>query len=216
MTSAIQHQSEMLSKMSSGSQNMSELLKMVQALSKEGLSSLVSVANSEQLKRQEKIKDIYGQWFCNLVGMDRLYNLPEVTASQLTLDIDTKYPQQRVLPSHLNASTAVRGIMGKESARPFVAVKIELLDPTTQKVVNVVVEVIFKRYCLHGDGGKGRWMESNYVTALCNTAENAKVYSSMLYSGGGMSSDQVTALGAILEGKTIKAPIGDYLIRMAK
>ncbi len=177
------------------------------SLSNEELNSLVSEAQAEQASRMKKVKDLYGAFFSDIIGLEQLYKLPEVPAQQLRLNVDLKYPQQRALPSHMPHTSAVRGILGVQDRTPFVAVKIEVLDPTTKKVEAVVVEVIFKRYSLS---------EDNYVTALSNITEDGKIVPSVLYTGGAMSPIQITAVRELLEGKTIKAPIGKNLIRLAK
>jgi hypothetical protein len=195
-------------------QSKPDLSKLVQSLTPQELTRLLETSMKEQTERQHKTQDCYGKYFCDLVGLEQLYQLPEVSAQEMSLADDPKYPENTVLPSHLKATSAVRGIMG--SNRPFIAVKIELLNPTTKKVVDVVVEVIFKRYALDGDGGKGHCYENNYVTALHNKSEGGQTYRSTLYSSGGMITAQIQVLRDLLAGKEIQAPIGNYLIRKAK
>ena len=201
--------------------NLTVILYTIQKLGFSDLTSLEQAARAESALRLQKVKDIYGQWFSDLIGLERLCNLPEVPASQLGLaDADkVKYPSNLVLPSHFSQASAVRGIMGSQLPRPFVAVKVTMFDPTTHKVVATVAELIFKRYAINADGGRGRLFEDNYVTALHCKSSNGEQFPSNLYASGGMTAAQLTALKDLLQGKTIEAPVTHsskkYLLRMA-
>jgi len=180
--------------------------------------SILHATKEEQARRKLELglEDLYGKWFCDLVGLEQLRALPVVPAKEVNLDADETYPQYWVKPQHLKTS-AVRGIWGIEYPRPFVAVKIELISPATKKVRATVVEVIFKRYSVNRDGAKGKMMEDNYVTALGNQTDEGEKYGSVLYSSGGMSSEQIQALRDLLAGKEIPAPTDKrFLIRMVQ
>lgn len=191
------------------------MAQLVRSLDAQGLSALMALIQQESTKRKTEIEDSYGNWFCSIVGVERIYSLAVVEAQELDLAKDGKYPEGVVKPSMMKELSAVRGIMG--SNRPFIAIKIEILDPTTRKVEGVVVELIFKRYSLDREG-KGSIFEHNYVTALSNATEDGTAFRSCLYNSGGMIDKQITAVRDLLEGKEIVALCGcpKYLIRMAK
>ena len=185
-----------------------------------GMSGLELRALQDRLQREEaarkaEIEDAYGADFSNIVGLENIYSLTEVQAKDLGLENDAKYPSNIVTPSMLSDHIAVRGLMG--SYRPFIAIKIEVLDPRTKQRIDTVVELIFKRFSLKGDGAKGRCREDSYVTALYNISEKGKSLRSFLYSKGYMIETQKAAVRDLLDGKTIKAqvPESDHLIRMA-
>lgn len=161
-----------------------------------------------------EIENAYGTDFCKIVTVKKIYFLAKVEANALGLENDSKYPNNIVTPAMLNGHRAVRGIMG--SLRPFIAIKMDILDSKTRKKIDVVVELVFKRYSLKGDGAKGQLMENNYVTALSITSEKGKSFPSFLYSSRGMSHEQMADVKDLLGGKTIIAPQAKcYLIRMS-
>jgi hypothetical protein len=162
---------------------------------------------------KEEIKGVYGTDFCKIVTVKKIYFLAKVKANALGLENDDKYPNNVVTPAMLNGRRAVRGVMG--SLRPFIAIKIDVLDSKTKEKIDVVVELVFKRYSLKGDGAKGGYMENNYVTALSITSEQGKSWNSFL-SSGEMSHKKMAAVKDLLDGKTIIAPQAKcYLIRMS-
>ncbi len=179
------------------------------------LNALRDLIAKEETTRKTELVNTYGEWFCNIVGVDRIFQLTQVEAKDLNLTNDGKYPQCVVQPSMLKNHSAVRGMMG--SNRPFVAVKIEVLDSETKKVVGVVVELIFKRYNMEGCGRKGGAREHQYVTALANSREDGTRIDSSLYCAGGMTNQQITAVKNLLEGQEIESVAGPkYLLRMVR
>ncbi len=101
--------------------------------------------------------------------------------------------------------------------RPAVALKLELLDAETEEKITDVAEVIFKRYGLNGDGGKGSTNENNYVTSFDIWGSNGKTYDKLLYSSGGMSVYQMELVGSLLKGETIVSPMKtSYKLRLCK
>jgi hypothetical protein len=184
----------------------------IRSMNTQNLNALKDLIAQEESNRKAEIKNMYGEWFCNIVGIENIYSLTQVEAKDLNLEGNSKYFQDTVKPSMLK-EPAVRGIMGNN--RPFVAIKLEMLDSETKKVMHVVVEVIFKRYPLTGDGGKGCQHENNYVTTLSNLTEKEVKVSSYLYSSGSMRDQHIMALKDLLEGKTVRAPVGDSFIRKA-
>lgn len=198
--------------MSIGTGLNSNILTSIQSMSASDLINLINMAKQEETSRKTKIENNYGALFSKIIGTDKIYQLPEVQAKDLKLEKDPKYPQGVVRPSMLGEHSAVRGIMG--SNRPFIAIKIELLNAETKKVYGVVVELIFKRYPIDGDGGKGAYYENNYVTALNNASESGESYPSMIYGSGGMSNKQIQVVADILDGKTYH--VWNTLIRRAQ
>ncbi|MBS0656262.1 MAG: hypothetical protein JSR46_10825 [Verrucomicrobia bacterium] len=190
-----------------------DLTSMISNLSLSELNQLKEFVEKEQASKKAEIEDTYGPDFCGIVGTEKISALFKVTAKDLNLENDGKYAQNCVKPSMLQGHSAVRGIMG--SNRPFIAIKIDILDPKTKERVDVVVEVVFKRYALDGSGGKEKFDENNYVTTLITASEAGKQWNSFLYATGGMTREQIAAVGELLDGKEIKPPYGNYLIRMS-
>ena len=179
------------------------------------LNALRDLIVKEETDRKKEVRETYGEWFSNIVGVDRIFQLVKVEAKDLNLEAEGKYPQGVVRPSMLKDLSAVRGLTGWK--RPFIAIKVEVLEPETKKVVGVFVELIFKRYGLDGDGKPGSIFEDNYVTALSNSREDGTRIESCLYCAGGMTSKQITAVRELLEGKEIEAVAGPkYLLRMVQ
>jgi hypothetical protein len=192
-----------------------DIQSLIQSMDTISLDQLIKESQSELKNRQEaKTKQMlseYGKIFCDIIGVDTIYSIPVVEAKTLGLLKESKYPQKVVKPSMMGGHSVVRG--KTELNRPFIAIKIEMLTPETRKVEAVVVELIFKRYSIDCDGRGGGLHEDNYVTALNNSTNNGEVYPSTLYSTGGMSDSQIQAVKDLLEGKEIKSPVGNYLIR---
>ena len=180
-------------------------------MSSAALQQYLILAQQENQKREDEIVSIYERLFSSIIGCGTLFDLPIVSLTSLGVD-EAKYPEG-IKPSMMNEHSAVRGMM--ESGRPFVAIKIQIVEATTQKVIAVgAVEFVFKRYSKEG-GLKGR-DEDNYVTSPTIRSEGGTQYASTLYSTGGMSTKQMQAVKALLDGKEIKAPIkthGNYLIK---
>ncbi|MCE2982067.1 MAG: hypothetical protein LW832_00735 [Parachlamydia sp.] len=177
--------------------------------------SLLLMFENEKKLKIEQVKKQYGDYFCSIVK--HIFRLQEVEAEKLNLVNEGKYPSHRVSPAMLGNESAVRGMMG--SNRPFLAIKIEVLDATTKLVQKVTTEVIFKRYPL------GSWpdREDVYVTVLGNQTFDVNgnklegYHHSFLYAGGGMSDEQLRAVQDLLEGKEIVPPLSqdqDILLRM--
>lgn len=190
------------------------LIRVVNALELDKLNARLQKEKNALKAVKAEIEDAYGTDFCNIVTIKKIYSLAKVEANALGLENDSKYPNNLVTPAMLNGRSAVRGLMG--SLRPFIAIKIDVLDSKTREKIDVVVELVFKRYSLKGDGAKGGYMENNYVTAFSITSEKGKSFPSFLYGSGGMSREQMTAVKDLLDRKTIPAPQANcYLIRMS-
>lgn len=149
-----------------------------------------------------RVKEAYGKLFCEKIGLKTICRLPVVSAKDLNLEHSGKYPNAMIIPSMLKGEYAVRGMM---EARPFVAIVLGHVDEKTNEITDVFVEIIFKRYSIRGDGGKGKVYEDNYVTA--NTVwfdkkGNQQEVPSCLYASGGMTPEQLRVVRDLLDGKT--------------
>lgn len=209
--------------MSTATSGLSQLTTLLRNMDFNNLQNLTpddlnAAIREETERRKKEIEDFYGSLFSNIVGAERILSLPTVTAIDLSLENPGKYPQCTVLTKHLPNLSAVRGMDGWD--RPFIAIKIEVFDYSKKKICEVV-ELIFKRYGIKGDGKKGRIHEDNFVTALTNRGGDGETYNSTLYSSGGMIDAQIQAVRDLLDGKEIKAPVtygfGEgCMIRMVK
>lgn len=142
-----------------------------------------TVSNDEvPLDTEEQIRDVYGERFCNTVGIENILKMPRVTAESLNLQNPGKYPSQIVLVDFLKEASAVKGLDGCK--RPFIAIRMEYYDNRENKIVKYV-ELIFKRYSIDGDGGKGQLHENTYVSALDNMCDDGRVRESVFYQTGG-------------------------------
>lgn len=183
------------------------------SLSFQELGALMIKIQEEQNERQKKIPIDYGPWFCKIVGQETICRLPEMDAKSLGLDRDGKYPEGTT-PSMLRTHSAVRGIMSWN--RPFIAIKVEVREIDTDKIVGVFVEVIFKRYGLDGEGAPGRARENHYVTLFLTHSDDGKKHGTFLYGAGAMKEEGVIAVRDLLEGQEVVSPIykNSYKLRM--
>ncbi len=181
-----------------------DISSLVQSMSELELNVLKNHIEKEEAQRKANIEATYGSHFCKIVGIEQIYLLAQVEAKELSLESHSKYPEKVVTPKMLGQHSAVRGITGQQ--HPFIAIRIDVLDCDTKEKVDEVVELIYTRHSLKGDGGKGRIHENNYVTALTNTSANGKTLNSFLYSSGGMSNEQMEAVSDLLSGKQIIPP----------
>lgn len=181
------------------------------SMSSGALREFIREAERQLEERKEVIRDNYGDSFTDIVGAELIDDLPEVPAKQLNLHSgEGKYAPACVKPEDLGEFSAVRGIMG--SGRPFVAIRVEIIDKAKQTVIDKTVELIFKRYSLGGDGKRGALCENNFVTALSTLGESGKTHRSYLYSSGGMSEEQMEAVRDLLQtGETI-SPLNQQVI----
>lgn len=197
-------------------QEASQLLSRIEHQEDLSLRELYNQSSHEIKNRKEKILQEFGSRFTELVGFERIEALPVVNAEDIGLIGGQKYPGGQVKPYLMNGQSAVRGVM-KDTNRPFIAIKIQMKDPETLKILGTVVEVIFKRYSNDRDSKLGEWHENNWVTALSNADNYGNFYRSTLYRGGGMSKKQMEGVRDLLDGKEIHSVSGaipDYLIQM--
>jgi len=183
-------------------------------LSFRDLTALQNQIQNEMDKREKEVRDDFGNCFVNQIGVRLLAEVPKVEASQVGLvNIEgVEYPSEAF--QYNAASSAVRGIMGIQHPRPFLAMKIEILNQGQQKIAKVA-ELVFQRYSEEQD---------NYVTLtsakiLAGEASlpSPAPSSSFLYTSGGMNQKQLEAIGSLLEGKTVSSPTQpNYLIRLAE
>jgi hypothetical protein len=151
---------------------------------------------------QEKLKQIekdYGSLFCSYIKPETISEIQEVACKDLGLHIDRKYHENIVTPSQLHKQVVVRTKDGAN--RPLIAIRVELLDERKNKLCEVV-ELVYKRYSLNGDGKKGGCRENHWVTALSNRSSHAFEFRSGLASGE-MTPEQLKRVKDLLEGKTV-------------
>lgn len=177
------------------------------------LRDFIREAERQLKEHEEVIRNTYGDTFTDIVGAELIDDLPEVPAEQLNLHIgNIGCPVARVKPDDLGEFSAVRGIMG--GGRPFVAIRVEIIDKAKQTVIDKTVELIFKCYSLDEEGKKGARGENDFETAVTNLGESGKQYLPYLCSSGGrgMSEEQMEAVRDLLQkGETI-SPISQRLI----
>jgi len=184
--------------------------------------SKMSISEIQNLQKQieeriagvkEEIETHHHPKFINKVGLEILMDIPVVDAKALGLEAGEKYPQRVVTPEKLGEKNVVRGLDGAN--RPFIAIKVDLLDSKTNIKVAQVVEVVFKRYSLHCDGKNDGFQGKSYVTALSNKGDDGKNYQSGLYGSGGMINSQFERVKQLLKGETIEHEFDkSYLMKM--
>ncbi len=186
------------------------ILRLIQDMNGRQLSSLSKEIENEEKKRKEEIKTTFGEYFVGKVGLDRLYSLPVVSATDLNLEDDEYIKYPKIHPSLFSGYSAVRILSG--SKRPLIAIKVEMQDPATKKTY-AMVEVIFKRYSIAGRGGVGKSDENNYVASLQNFTKNDEQEGSSLSASGGLNGKELQAIADLLDGKQIQAPLGHFLLK---
>jgi hypothetical protein len=177
------------------------------SISLNGMSVTEMLALQKQLQEkvavvQKEIETHHHASFIQRVGLNVLLDIPVVSAESLGLEVERKYPAGIVTPDKLGDKSVVRGLDAWN--RPFIAIKVNLFDSTTGTKVAQVVEVVFKRYSLDYDERNGGYHGDNYVTALSNTGDDKKFYTSGLYSSGGMTYSQFSRVGQLLKGEKIE------------
>lgn len=185
----------------------------INTTSYDDLDTIIQLAQETKKARATEIIEQYGTTFSEIFGVQTLFDLPVVSAESLGISEKNDYPDG-IAPSLMEKHSAVRGIINNE--RPFVAIKIEIIDPTTKKVIDHAVELIFKRYSMHGDGKKGERGENNFVTSPNLKSTTGKGYTSLLSTSNGMSLKEIKAVKELLQGNTIQSPSANtYFIKKA-
>lgn len=123
------------------------------------------------LKSENDLRSVYGDTFCNEVGIDNLKNMAGMKAAAVNMVVHSDYPDNLVTVDLLDNNTAVKGIDSLN--RPFILLKAKYFDSVDNKTVECV-EVIFKRHPLHSSGGKGKAYENRYVSAKLNICSDRK------------------------------------------
>lgn len=168
----------------------------------------------------ERIAD-YGPILISEIGFDVLKSLPYIPAKKLNLEGVDVYPNCRVKPEMMQHGAVLTTTVGEMYDKslcfyPAIVIKLEILDPTSKKVIDTVAEVIQKRYPLEADGGKGQSQENNYVTATKNLYASGKTSFSSLYASGGMSLKDFAVVKQLLAGEEVISRYTRLLIRMSK
>ena len=169
---------------------------------------LARLIERAQQAQEKQTSDGYGRSFCEQIGggdcdlgLKILSGIPTVDPKEINLTWNSKYLQGQVTPASMGNLSVAKGIL---EGRHFVAIKVQVRYPENIKLtdealrVTTVVEIVFQRYSASDRKG-------NYVTTLdCMTNDREKVYTT-LYSTGGMRSQQLQAVGQLLQGKEIEA-----------
>ena len=185
------------------------------SVSMQELLSLQKKINTRVAQVKNEVQTHHSDTFIQRVGLEILIGIHVVEAKTLGLHVKRKYPENIVIPAAMGEYSVLRGL--DACNRPFIAIKVDLFDSTTKKQVTQVVEVVFKRYSLSGDGKNGNLHGNNYVTALNNTDGDGNSYQSGLYAGGGMSPDQMERVGKLLRGVKVNHQfIKRYFMKFAK
>ena len=172
------------------------------------LEALKAQIAQEEARRMAEIPMIFGEWFTNNIGKEIIYKVAIVDPKALGLEYDAKhylrlnysgkYFLNPIRPAMLGDASAVRGVLGPKQ-KPFITVKIEVLDRTTRKTKHVFVELIFKRY--------SKKFPDHYVIATHPTVLGLGV----------MGDKGITILRDLLAGKEIVVPTDPKcLYRMAR
>lgn len=167
---------------------------MVFDISKMSMTDISALKKQLEEKIKKDVEKLYPSVLIKHVGLDTLANIPVVDAETLGLVDVGKYPTHVVTPEKLGNESVVRGLDGYD--RPFIAIKVNLLDSETKSKVTQVVEVVFRRHD-YSSGGV-------YATALSNKGSDGKSYESGLYMSGGMRDYQFKRVGLLVNGDEIQ------------
>jgi len=191
-----------------------KLLELTENLNSEQLDELIAKLDKTVDAQLENISTSFGSSFTRTIGARTLSRISEAHGKidenalerlkQLFTGVDYPAP---ITPSEMRDNNVLRGEFNNRS---FVILKLELIDPTTRKIIKVVTEIIFQRF-------SDEDMQFNYVTS--HKATDDECSRSLLYSGGSMSKKQKEAVRDLIQGETISSPLeGDnnILLRLAK
>ena len=95
----------------------------------------------EEIKTLIKLREAYGEAFCEIVGTQTLINLPEFTWGAVSVIEKNGVYKHNLTPSVLGEHSAVRGMTTNQI--PFIAIKIEVTNPQETVANKIGVEVIF-------------------------------------------------------------------------
>lgn len=165
-------------------------------------------ALQEWVNEAVPVYNSYGEWFTDAVGVDKLVKLHEVNAKEVKLDTDQESIDW-VTPD-LFKEPAVRGTGGK--SRPFVAIKLELLNPKTREVIDTIVLLVLKR---------NHWSKQDFITASTCKGASGKTYNCPINGANGLNLEQVDHVRRLLDGITVehdggRIVSGGYSLRMVK
>lgn len=176
---------------------MSIQVDMIAAMSSAQLIQLREAISQEETKRYQQeeakklktaITNLYGDYFCEIVGLENISRLPEVKAEDVGLHVTGKYPYRQAQPKMLGKESAVRGIMSGD--RPFVAIKLQVEDEES-KVLGIFVEIIFK-----SDTG-------SYHSGSSAIDDYGNTHSELIPSSDGLSDENMKVVKNLLEGKKV-------------
>lgn len=184
-----------------------DMTRLVQTMNLKDLETLRALIVERQNSRLQEIQKLYGKVLPDIIGIETIDAIPQVDAKEVNLENDRIYPDQAVTPSMLGNRSVVRGVMG--SGRPFIALKIELLDSVTKKTKGVVVELVMRRYA--------KEQPDNYALPTNICGENGTHFYTSLCTGGGLDEEQMRVVKKLLQGEEVQAPRDrSYLMRLFK
>lgn len=188
-----------------------------------GLSGLDALALCSFLQQREiLIRQCFGDYFVNLVSIDRIYHrMVLVRPEDVNWNYDTVKHDEAIDPRRLPFPVCW-GV--DQMDRPFIIIKADY--SIDRKIVQIAL-VIFKRY-LAGDGLKGTGLslycpetektvyicsENLYATALKNLGTDGNVYftPNRLRAKQGMTPRQIQLIIELIDGQKIELEDGDYI-----
>ncbi len=158
-------------------------------LSPSQLLELKERAEKRWAEIEQEVEQTYHSNIVNLLGLRALAKIPVVAHE--ALDLRQQDYHSSIPLSKLGPHSAVRG--KDPVGRPFVAMKVKLLDAETLEPVATVVEIVFQRYLDQS---------TNWVSGSC-IGDDEKAYQSGLYRQGSMTKAQLERVGQLLGGETI-------------
>jgi hypothetical protein len=179
---------------------------LVQSMNLQELEKLRALIVEKQNSRLKEIQELYGKMVTGIIGIETIDAIPQVKAQEVNLEDDRNYPDCAVRPSMLGNRSVVRGVMG--SGRPFIALKIELLDCTTREQAGIVVELLMKRYALEGP--------DNYTMPTNTCDDQGEHFYCSFRTAGGLDEEQIGLVKKLLQGEEIQTRTPSYLMRLFK
>ncbi len=162
------------------------------------------------------IQEEFGTLFTKIVGAKRIEDLPTVHPSTLgvTKANEDTFLLDLINPNCLKEHSAVRGRL--PSNRPFIAIKIQMNHPATNRVWATVVEVIFKKHSIDGWGAPKKFGENVFITVPTVLGDDGKKYCSPLLYHSKMEKSQMEKVRDLLSGKEVRSESPADLLLLLK
>lgn len=119
---------------------------------------------------EERLRQEFGDWFCNTAGVDNLKKMPRVKAESLKINNENECRRNIVLIEYLKEHSAVKGVDG--SGYPFIAVRTQHFDDKKKELFKCV-ELIYNRSAFV--------KKDDYVSAVDNLCDDGKSRPSVFY-----------------------------------